>query len=194
MIADEENKEPKVQETPEAECAYTIPLMKVKNYSLEDIFEKALYILIPFYIFKHEKEFRKLNSDKEGIEIEKLKTEYRVIFGKLEALRDEGRINNLTYNCILDMSKKVLDKISANYDNVREGVKSVMGGKVLDYPGRKEYYEGMEKGIERGIEQGDILRIRKSITRMMTVKGFSYEDACDTLGVNPDDYRDLETA
>ena len=192
--------------THESECEYTIPLMKIGNYSLDDVFEKELYILIPFYIFKHEKEFGTIDQEAEGTGIEKLKTEYMTIFDKLEELRDEGRINNLTYNCILDMSKKVLNKISANYDNVREGVKSVMGGKVLDYPGRKEYYEGMEKGIEtgieqgreqgieQGIEQGDTLRIRKSIKRMVEVKGLTYEEACDYLDVDPDDYRDLETA
>ena len=32
---------------------YTIPVMKVKNYNVNEIFEKKLLFLIPFYIFSH---------------------------------------------------------------------------------------------------------------------------------------------
>lgn len=38
------------------------------------------------------------------------------------------------------------------YDTVREGVKSVMGGKVLDYEAKTIKNEGVEEGIEKGIE------------------------------------------
>ena len=73
-----------------------------------------------------------------------------------------------------------------------------MGGRVLDYPGRKEYYEGVgvgrKQGIEQGIEQGDEIRIRKTLDRMTKVKGLSFEEACDYLGINPDDYRYMESA
>lgn len=33
---------------------------------------------------------------------------------------------------IMDMSNKVLEHIAKKYDNVRERVKSVMGGKILE--------------------------------------------------------------
>ena len=58
---------------------------------------------------------------------------------------------------------------------------------------KKGLQEGEEKGLKKGFEQGDNDRIRKSITRMVTVKGLSYEEACDNLGVNPNDYKDLIT-
>ena len=38
------------------ELKYGIPILKVKNYTLEDIFERRLWMLIPFYIFRYEKE------------------------------------------------------------------------------------------------------------------------------------------
>lgn len=46
------------------------------------------------------------------------------------------------------MSNRVLEHIAANYEKVREGVKSVMGGQVLDYEAKRIRNEGIERGIE----------------------------------------------
>ena len=47
--------------TPGGTVQYDIPIMKVQKYSLDDIFEKRLLMLmlmlIPFYIFSHENSF-----------------------------------------------------------------------------------------------------------------------------------------
>ena len=40
------------------------------------------------------------------------------------------------------------------YVSVREGVKSVMGGKVLEYEAKTIRNEGIQQGIEQGLEQG----------------------------------------
>ncbi len=37
--------------TPGGTVQYDVPIMKVQTYSLDDIFEKGLLMLIPFYIF-----------------------------------------------------------------------------------------------------------------------------------------------
>ena len=47
----------------------------------------------------------------------------------------------------MDMSNKVLEHIAAKYDSVREGVKAVMGGKVLEYEAKTIKREGIEEGI-----------------------------------------------
>lgn len=47
---------------------------------------------------------------------------------------------------IMDMSNKVLEHIATKYDNVREGVKSVMGGKILDYEAKTIFEEGRSQG------------------------------------------------
>ena len=39
---------------------YDVPIMKVQAYSLDDIFEKRLLMLIPFYIFHMRKIFRSM--------------------------------------------------------------------------------------------------------------------------------------
>lgn len=53
---------------------YDVPVMKVQAYSLDDIFEKHLLLLLPFYIFSHEKNFPEYNSNEQ--KLEELKKEY----------------------------------------------------------------------------------------------------------------------
>ena len=50
--------------------------------------------------------------------------------------------------------------IELKYNSVREGVKSVMGGKILEYGAKAIKNEGAEEGIEKGIEKGRILTVR----------------------------------
>lgn len=52
---------------------------------------------------------------------------------------------------IIDMSNKVLEHIAMKYCSVREGVKAVMGGKVLEYEAKSIKREGIEEGMEKGI-------------------------------------------
>lgn len=54
----------------------------------------------------------------------------------------------------MDMSNKVLVHIARKYENVMEGVKQVMGGKVLDYEAKRIKNEGIEEGIKEGIVEG----------------------------------------
>ena len=54
--------------TPGGTVQYDVLIMKVQTYSLDDIFGKGLLLLIPFYIFSHEKGFAEYNSDERRID------------------------------------------------------------------------------------------------------------------------------
>ena len=59
------------------------------------------------------------------------------------------------------MSQKVLEHIAAKFDNVKKGVKSVMGGQILEYEAKTILNEGRILGIDEGrilgIDEGRIL-------------------------------------
>ena len=42
--------------TPGGRVSYTVPVLKVKRYTIHELFEKKLFFLIPFHIFAYEKE------------------------------------------------------------------------------------------------------------------------------------------
>ena len=56
--------------TPEGETAYSVPVVKMQSFSLEQIFEKKLFFLLPFYIFNREKELPE--CDRDAARLEKL--------------------------------------------------------------------------------------------------------------------------
>lgn len=55
---------------------------------------------------------------------------------------------------MIDMTNKVVGHIAAKYACVKEGVKSVMGGRVLEYEAKTIRNEGMREGIKEGIKEG----------------------------------------
>ena len=136
--------------TPGGSVEYDILVMKTQRYTIEEIFEKKLLFLIPFYIFTHEKWFEEYEKDEERLQA--LQQEYEEIKNKLEELSEQGIISEYTRHTIIDMSNKVLEHIAVKYDSVREGVRSVMGGKVLEYEAKTILREGMEQGKEQGIK------------------------------------------
>ncbi len=138
--------------TPGGDIEYNIMLMKLQQYALDEIFDKKLLFLIPFYIFSHEKYFEEYEKD--ASKLEQLKQEYELIKNRLEDLMNQGEINEYTKCTICDMSNKVLEHIAVKYESVKKGVQSVMGGKVLEYEAKTIRNEALEEGMERGIDRG----------------------------------------
>ena len=63
------------------------------------------------------------------------------------------------------MSNKVLEHIAVKYNSVKEGVKAVMGGKVLEYEAKTIKKEGIKQGIEQGED-----KLSKLIAKLMENK------------------------
>lgn len=138
--------------TPGGTVSFDILVMKTQRYGIEEIFEKNLLFLIPFYIFSHESRFEEYNNDKDKLEI--LKAEYADIMARLDQLLENGSISAYTRKIIMEMADKVLENIARKFEHVREGVKSVMGGKVLEHEAKTILREGWKQGHEQGREEG----------------------------------------
>ena len=127
-----------------SELTYPIQILKLKNYTLDDIFDKHLFFLIPFYIFVHESMFQVYNENEQ--ERRELFKEFELINRRLDELAQAGIINEYFKCTIIDMTKKVVQNIAKKYDMVQKGVNSIMGGKVLEY----EAKDILRKGISQG--------------------------------------------
>ncbi len=138
--------------TPGGTVEFPVRVMKIRDYTLETIFSKKLLFLIPFYIFTHEKRFRMYEQDSE--KLEQLKREYVRIAKHLETMEETGEISVYTKRTLAEMTDRVTEGIAAKYANVREGVKSVMGGKILEYEAKTILRRGIEEGRERGRQEG----------------------------------------
>ena len=111
--------------TPGGTVQYDVPIMKVQSYSLDEIFENRLLMLIPFYIFSHEKSFLEYNNNEQ--KLEELKTEYRIILERLDDLEKQGIIGAFDKRTIIELSSDVIREIARKYENVQKGRKRSSG-------------------------------------------------------------------
>jgi hypothetical protein len=184
--------------TPGGEVSYKIPVLKVKDYGVEEIFDKELYFIIPFHIFAYESKFPRMENNPDMLK--SVQEEYAGIVEQLEGALNKGKITEFDKKAICIMSERVLKKIADKYSNVREGVGVYMGGKVLDYEakdirnrGREEGREaGRAEGREEGIREGKEAGIREGKYAAVTElekNSYAEDVACDMLNVNLEDYK-----
>lgn len=130
-----------------------------------------------------ESRFKEYDGDKD--KLGELQREYKDITDRIEQLLNAGEISEYTKCTIMDMSNKVLMHIARKYENVMEGVKQVMGGRVLDYEAKRIKNEGIVEGkaagiVETGVDVGlsdkeilDKLQIKLNISLQMAQEYFS---------------------
>ena len=121
--------------TPGGTVQYDIPIMKVQSYTLDDIFERRLLMLIPFYIFSHENRFPEYDSN--GQRLEELKAEYQDILERLDGLEQQGFIGAFDKRTIIELSGDVIREIAQKYENVQKGVGDMMSGALIETSARK---------------------------------------------------------
>ena len=92
-------------ETSQGRVLQEVRVMKLKNYTLDEIFEKRLYLLLPFYILVYENRFEECNEN--AAEGEKLIAEYRRIAAYLGEKVSIGDLNEYERNLLASMILKV---------------------------------------------------------------------------------------
>ena len=119
------------------------------------------------------------NKDKDKLLL--LLQKYGTIKNRLEDLCLQGEINEFTRQVILDMSLKVLEHLAKNYKEIQKGVKSVMGGKILDYEAKRI----LNRGIEQGISKGKF----EMLDEMVRDGVISVSDAAKRLGISVKEFQ-----
>lgn len=162
---------------------YDVPIMKVQAYSLDDIFEKGLLMLIPFYIFSHEKSFPEYNSNEE--KLEELKAEYQKILVRLDELEKLGVIGAFDKRTIIELSSDVIQEITQKYGNVQKGVGDLMGGALIETEARTILNQGIKQGIKQGKSQGISETKKQTALRMLKMGKLTIEEIaeCSELSV-----------
>ena len=180
-------------ETPGGTVAFDVLVMEIRRYTLEELFAKRLLFLIPCYIFTHEARFEEYDEDMESLET--LKAEYISLMEKLDGLLRAGEISVYIHKTIVEMSGKVLENISQKYENVRKGVRSVMGGKILEYEAKtilnQGIAQGMAQGITQGIDQGRLQQAWQTARRMLAVGRYDQKEIAELNGLSLADVKKL---
>lgn len=126
------------------EVTYQVPLVKMSDYDIEDIFSKKLYMLLPFYIFNFESELTDINGSEE--KLEKMFSVYDEIYGRLDKELENGNLSEISFHAIIRLIHRVAYKLTMKCENVQKKVGDIMGGKVLNLPEFVAYDQARTEG------------------------------------------------
>ena len=118
---------------------YSIPTIKMADYTKDHIFEKNLLMLLPFYIMRYEKKKYDMRKNPELFQV--LLNEYDEIRINLEKeLTETGKAE--LYTNLTKLIVKIADHIFEKEEDIRKGIGDVMGGKVLELESERLKAEG----------------------------------------------------
>ena len=151
------------------ELSFDVPIIKMADYTVDDIFREELYMLIPFYIFNYGDKLKEINVSEEKTEL--LLNEYRMVFEMLEEKMNEGLLSAVSYDAIIRLTHSVAYKYTMNTKNIQKKVGDVMGGKVLDLPSFRIYDQGKAEGKAEGEQErkelkNEVDRLRKELEEL----------------------------
>ena len=118
---------------------YSIPAIKMADYTKDHIFEKNLLMLLPFYIMRYEKKKHDMRKNPELLQV--LLNEYDEIRINLEKeLTETGKAE--LYTNLTKLIVKIADHIFEKEEDIRKGIGDVMGGKFLELESERLKAEG----------------------------------------------------
>ena len=138
---------------------YSIPTIKMSDYTKDSIFEKNLLMLLPFYIMRYEKKGHDLNNNPELFQL--FLYDYEEIRINLERVLTETGRSEL-YTDLTKLIVKIADYIFRKEEDVRKGIGEIMGGKVLELESERLKAEGKAIGQAQGEN-----RLGSLITRLI---------------------------
>ena len=146
--------------SPDGQCMeYIVPVIKTEWYYLDELFQKNLIMLFPFYIMRYENRKDALKTD--DLLQKKLFGEYEKIESYLENLFLKKDMEKEFYD-MTELIVKVTDYIFSDLNQIQKGLGVIMGGKVLELETDKlinkgkllGFKRGVQEGIEQGLQQG----------------------------------------
>ena len=131
--------------------------MKLSDYSVDAIFEKKLYLLIPFLLFNYEKWFEQIEGD--DAQYHALMDEIRSIYERIDDLvpaenAASSLIDVFTSKALRAMTHTVVNRLAERYPNIKKGVNAVVGGNIIEFEALKIKREGIREGRQEGIREG----------------------------------------
>ena len=128
---------------------YQVPVVRAETFTLDDIFQKKLIFLLPYYIIRYEKSKDSLEENNEVLQ--GMLEEYKEIESYLEQeLLDQGK--EKAYRDLIELISRIADYIFADREKIKEGIGDILRGNVLELESDRLIKEGMERGLCAVIE------------------------------------------
>ena len=130
---------------------YVAKVVKLQNYTKDDIFRKKLLLFLPYYIMRYERQVKEIADNTE--KLQSLLQEYadiRVQLGKTLY----GEMESVLYADMVKLIIKIADYIIESEEKVKKGVNNAMGGEILELESERLMRIGKAEGRAEGRTQG----------------------------------------
>lgn len=175
----------------EQSIIYKVPIVKLKKYGKEEIFQKNLILFLPFYIMRYEEAIKKNRMQ----ELERMFIEIDEILTGLEKRRAQTEKKGVYYT-VDELFRKINRKITGRNSKCQERMDEVMGGHVLELESIKILHqgraEGHAEGHAQGLDEGDAKRLLSSVAGVMNKLNLSLQEACDAVDVSVEQYENAK--
>ena len=116
--------------TPKGEMSYDIVIINRKDIGLDEIFEKRLYFLIPFYIFNYKDNLNHIDDDPD--QQEELTEKYKEIYNRMDVALKERKLSLFSFGVIIESMRRVSYNMTLGHEKVHKKVGDMMGGQIMD--------------------------------------------------------------
>lgn len=134
------------------EVSYDVPALQIRDYDIDAIFEKKLLIMLPFYLFRFVNDFEEMEKDFEKRKV--INEALDDISNRLDQLVEGGEISVYQQMTILDLLKRVSQRLTIEYKEVRKGVDEAMSGYIA------------RTAADDILEQGELKQAKKTAFNM----------------------------
>ena len=110
--------------------------------------------------------------------IDEMKRTYQELWNDLELLVQQDKLSEFEKSAVKAMCRKVEQALSANYNNVKEGVDIVMGGKILDYEAKRIKNEcDVQAVVNMLILDNDEMKVREMYPEQFEAGKKAFEES-----------------
>lgn len=121
------------------EVNYRVPVIKVQKYSLEEIFNKHLWLFIPYYIMRFEDKFAAMEENPD--ERIAMLADLQKMVTKFESYAKTTKHPNI-YTDTMQLAKRIAEHLLSNQKKTKKEVNHIMGGKILELHSEKMLKKG----------------------------------------------------
>ena len=159
------------------EVHYRDPVLQAKKYTVDQIFEKRLLILLPYHILRYEHFLKHNGTDSK--KLQHLLDDFRKIIHCLEKASEKESKSHLYMNMIV-LIKEIANYIIPEDNTIRKGLGEILGGKLMKLRSEELLEQGEAKGKLEGKREERLEAIQNmldlGLTKEQILKKYSLEE------------------
>ena len=180
------------------EMLYQVPILKIRDYTINDLINRGLYLLLPFKIFEVRKRFeaaRRAKTNKEERKTsatDELLNATDSLMHEVDRLYREGKLNSTGKDAIVSAAGEIYYHMSAKYSLTDEINKKVdtMVKSIMEEVKKEGRQEGRQEGLSEGVKKGRLEGYKEIAIRLLE-RGFDIDSISTITGLSKQDIESL---